>query len=103
MKIIEILSEKIEEEICDAKSYIEMALKYKDEFPELSRTLFNLSSQEMEHMNMLHNEVTAIIKKYRETQGEPPVEMLAVYDYLHKKQIDKSAEVKMMQSMYRDS
>ena len=103
MKIIEILSEKIEEEICDAKSYIEMALKYKDEFPELSRTLFNLSSQEMEHMNMLHNEVTAIIKKYRETQGEPPAEMLAVYDYLHKKQIDKSAEVKMMQSMYRDS
>ena len=103
MKIIEILSEKIEEEICDAKSYIEMALKYKDEFPELSRTLFNLSSQEMEHMNMLHNEVTAIIKKYRETQGETPAEMLAVYDYLHKKQIDKSAEVKMMQSMYRDS
>lgn len=103
MKIIEILSEKIEEEICDAKSYIEMALKYKDEFPELSRTLFNLSSQEMEHMNMLHNEVTAIIKKYRETQGEPPAEMLAVYDYLHKKQIEKSAEVKMMQSMYRDS
>ena len=103
MKIIEILSEKIEEEICDAKSYIEMALKYKDEFPELSRTLFNLSSQEMEHMNMLHNEVTAIIKKYRETQGEPPAEMLAVYDYLHKKQIDKSTEVKMMQSMYRDS
>jgi len=103
MKIIEILSEKIEEEICDAKSYIEMALKYKDEFPELSRTLFNLSSQEMEHMNMLHNEVAAIIKRYRETQGDPPAEMMAVYEYLHKKQIDKSAKVKMMQSMYRDS
>lgn len=103
MKIIEILSEKIEEEICDAKSYIEMAIDYKDEFPELSRTLFNLSSQEMEHMNMLHNEVAAIIKRYRETQGDPPAEMMAVYEYLHKKQIDKSAKVKMMQSMYRDS
>lgn len=101
MKVIEVLSEKIEEEISDARAYVKLALDYKEEYPDLSRTLFNLSVQEMEHMNMLHNEVTAIIRHYRETEGEPPVEMLAVYDYLHKKQIDKAAEVKTMQSMYK--
>lgn len=103
MKIIEILSEKMDEEICDAKAYVEMALDYREEYPELSRTLFNLSVQEMEHMNLLHNEVTSIIKRYRETDGDPPADMMAVYEYLHKKQIDKSAEVKMMQSMYRET
>ena len=102
MKIIKILSEKIKEEISDAKSYAKMALEYKEEWPELSRTLYNLSTQEMEHMNLLHNEVSSIIKKYRETKGEPPVEMMAVYDYLHKEQIDNAAEVKTLQNMYKE-
>ena len=57
----------------------------------------------MEHMNLLHNEVTAIIKKYRDTQGEPPPDMMAVYDYLHKEQIDMAIEVKTLQNMYKDS
>ena len=103
MKIIEILSEKIDEEINDAKSYIEMSIKYKEEYPELSRTLANISAQEMEHMNLLHNEVVILIKKYRETKGEPPADMLAVYNYLHKKQVEKSAQVRMMQNAYKES
>lgn len=103
MKVIKILSDKIKEEIGDAKSYAHMAIEYKDEWPELSRTLYNISLQEMEHMNLLHNEVTSIIRKYRETTGEPPVEMMAVYDYLHKEQIEKAAEVKTLQNMYKES
>lgn len=100
MKVIKTLSEKITEEICDAKAYVKLAIEYKEEYPDLSRTLYNLSLQEMDHMNILHNEVTAIIKRYRETNGEPPADMMAVYEYLHKQQIDKSLEVKMLQSMY---
>lgn len=103
MKIIKILSEKIEEEVCDAKSYAKMSIEYKDTYPELSRTLYNLSTQEMEHMNLLHNEVTEIIKKYRETEGDPPADMMAVYDYLHNKQIEKALEVKTLQAMYKES
>ena len=103
MKVIKILSDKIKEELCDAKSYAKLAIEYKEEYPELSRTLYNLSTQEMEHMNLLHNEVTAIIKKYRETKGDPPADMMAVYEYLHKEQIDMSVEVKTLQNMYKDS
>jgi len=103
MKVIKVLSEKIKEELCDAKAYAKMAIEYKEEYPELSRTLYNLSTQEMDHMNRLHNEVTEIIRRYRETNGEPPADMLAVYDYLHKEQIDMAVEVKTMQAMYKES
>ena len=103
MKIIKILSNKITEETCDAKSYAKLALQYKEEYPELSRTFYNLSTQEMDHMNKLHVEVTEIIRKYREQNGEPPADMMAVYEYLHDEQIDKAAEVKTLQTMYKES
>lgn len=102
MKIIERLSEKITEEIHDAKAYATMAVEYKEEYPDLSRTFYSLSLQEMDHMTILHNAATDIIKRYRDNQGEPPADMLAVYDYLHKKQIEKSLEVKTLQSMYKE-
>lgn len=103
MKIIKLLSEKISEEIGDAKDYAELAVNYKDEYPDLSRDFYNLSLQEMEHKTMLHNRVTEMIRKYRETKGEPPVDMMAVYDYLHKEQIEKALEVKTLQTMYKES
>ena len=103
MKIIKLLSHKITEELCDARDYVKLALEYKDEYPDLSRTFYNLSLQEMDHKNILHNEVSDIIKRYREENGEPPADMLAVYEYLHKEHIDKALEVKTLQAMYKEA
>lgn len=103
MKLIKVLSGKIKDELHDAREYVNMALEYKESYPELSRTLFNISTQEMEHMNLLHNEVSAIIQKWRAEHGEPPAEMLAVYNYLHEEQIEESLEIKLIQAMYRES
>ena len=101
MKLIQILSEKIEDEIADAKEYEELALKYKEERPDLARTLNTISLQEMEHMKMLHDAVAAVIDEHRRTVGAPPPAMQAVYDYLHERHINAAAEVKAMQAMFR--
>lgn len=101
MKLIEKLSAMVDEEIEDAKKYAKCALKYKDERPALAKTFFDLSGEEMRHMSTLHAEVEAVIQKYRQEHGEPPTAMLAVYDYLHGKQIKKAKEVKDYQAMYR--
>lgn len=101
MKLIERLSEQIEDEIEDAKNYTLMAMEYKDDYPELARILYTISLQEMEHMRMLHDGVQMVIQKYRNEHGEPPEKMMAVYEYLHKKHIADAADAKTIQAMYK--
>lgn len=101
MKLIQKLSEMVDEEIGDARKYAKCALEYKEDNSNLSKVFFDLSTAEMQHMTILHNEVTKLIDKYRQEKGEPPEGMKALYDYLHQKQIEKAAEVRNLQGMYR--
>lgn len=101
MKIIKCLSEYIEEEIHDAKKYAKKALALKDDYPEVADSLWMISNEEMKHMQTIHNLVTKLIQDYRAEHGEPPVEMLAVYNYLHEQHIEKAREAKTLQDMYR--
>ena len=101
MIIIEKLSEMIAEELNDAEKYVTEALQTKDTDKRLADVFFDLSGQEMEHAKMLHGEVTRLIEDYKSKNGAPPDSMLAVYNYLHKRQIDHAARIKAMQNMYR--
>ena len=102
MKIIKELSDYIEDELCDAEKYIKKALTIKEEYPDVAELMNMLSAEEMKHMNLLHNQVVKLIEAYRKSEGEPPAEMLAVYDYLHEKFIEFAKEIKIMQQMYME-
>lgn len=101
MKVIKLLEELIEEEVSDVKKYAKLAVEYKDEHPALAQVFYNLSVQEESHQAELHNEVVKIIEAHRRTHGEPPATMMAVYDYVHKKHIDKLAEAKRYQDLFK--
>ena len=101
MKIIKCVSEKIAEEINDADAYINLATEWKTEQPEAAKVFYELSTQEIRHADMLHEVVTKLIEEYRETNGEPPAAMLALYDYLHGQEIENAMRVKVKQGMYQ--
>ena len=101
MKIIKCLSEKIEEEIDDAGAYIDLAMKYKTEMPDTADLFYELSVEEIGHMEKLHEEVAELIEEYRKEHGDPPKEMMVLYDFLHEKHIGKATQVRVKQGMYK--
>ena len=102
MKLIQKLAEQIDEELNDAMHYAKWALEVKQDYPALAKSLYGISLQETDHAKILHDSVTEIIREYREEHGDPPASMMAVYDYLHEKQIDKSAEVKNLHALFKE-
>jgi Mn-containing catalase len=101
MKLIKELTERIEEEIDGAEEYVKEAIKLKHEHPSLAKTLYDISNQEMSHIDMLHAEVVKLIEEHRRMHGEPPAPMMAVYQYLHERHIDKTNNIRMLQNEYK--
>ena len=102
MQLISKLEDLIEEEISDVKKYAKMAVELKKTHPALAQVLYNISSQEEGHQAAIHGEVVKIIETYRKEHGAPPAEMMAVYDYVHKKHIENLAEARRYQEMYKN-
>ena len=92
----------MEDQICDSKHYAKWAVEAKDKYPELAETLYTISLQEEKHMQMLHDATEKIISGLKQKNVSISSDMLAIYDYLHEKQIDKAKDVKSCQSMYRN-
>lgn len=103
MVLIQKLSEAIEDEIHDVKKYAKMAVELKAEHPGLAQVLYTLSTQEDSHQAALHGEIVKIIEQYKRTSGAPPAAMMAVYEYLHKRSIDKLADARRYQEIYKSS
>ena len=101
MKIIKCLSELIEEELSDAQKYVDLAMKWKQEEPETAELFYTLSTEEMGHVEKLHDEVSDLISEYREKNGEPPKDMMVLYNYLHEKHIGRATEIKVKQGMFK--
>ena len=96
MRMIKKLAGQIEEEIDDAMKYARCAASHKDSDPELSRMWAELSEQELKHMNRLHDAVVTLIDRVRNEGAEVPVGMMEMYEYIHERNIERAAEVRMI-------
>ena len=101
MEIIKRLTERIHEEIEDMEGYAKFAIETKETHPALSHTLYTIALQEEEHQARLHEQVAKIIEQHRRDHGTPPPEMMAVYNFLHRKAIEELAEARRYIEIYK--
>lgn len=102
MQQIRELSDHIEEELEDAEGYIKCAHKYKNHDRDLADMYYELSLQEVQHSMALHKQGVRLIEAYKAEGKTIPSAMQAVYDHLHEKHIEKAAQVKALQTQYRE-
>ena len=103
MKIIQRLVDRIDDELSGAKMYAKLAHEYKIEYPRVADKFIELAEAEMNHQGILHKEVVKLIEEVRQTKGEPPADMMAIYNYEHEKQIKKAAMIRQMIEEYRNA
>lgn len=101
MKEIKHIVEQIEDEYNGANEYIDDALEHKQNRKSLADLYYNLSLQELSHLDSLHNQVVALINDKKSKGVEIPKGMQEIYDWEHKKAMDKVAEIKVKQNMYK--
>lgn len=101
MMIIKELSDRINDELHDAKKYIKAAYEHMDDQPQVADAYFKLSQEEMSHVNYLHEQVTRIINEYKATHDSIPTGMMEFYNTLHDMQIKKANKIKAKQEQYR--
>lgn len=100
MKIIKCLCEDMENTLDVAEDDIKKAIMYKEEYPVAAKAFYTKSMMLMDSIKPQHDAVTALISEYRKEKGEPPEGMMAVYNYMHERHINKAAAIKALQDMY---
>ena len=96
MKIIKCLSEDIECTLDMAEEAAKKAIMYKEEYPIAARAFYAKSVSLMDSIKATHDAVVAIIEGYKKEKGEPPAPMLAIYNYMHERHINKAAAIKSL-------
>lgn len=98
MKEIRLIVEHIKDEVSDAETYAKLALQYRATDKELSSAFVTLSTQEINHSEILHDQAVRLIR----ARGEPaPVSMQAVWDWEHDNYIERVAKVKALLEMVK--
>lgn len=101
MEKIKKISKQIHSELEDAEKYIKCALEHKEDDKDLADIYYWLSQEEMAHADKLHRTVVDQIDLYKKNTGELPVDMSALYEYVHDQEIEEAKEVKLMWAMYK--
>lgn len=100
MKVIKDMSEDIEKTLDMAECNIKKAIEYKMDYPLAAQAFYNKSVALMNTIKGQHDAVVTLIEGYRKEKGEPPEPMMAIYNYLHEKQMTQSVGIKYLQELF---
>ena len=100
MKKIKDYAERIDDELCSAKEYMEKALWYKakDDSNRYSKYR-EMSNQELEHAMNIHQFAVEDIDKLEKVYPDIPQDMLDSWNKSHAEYVEKTAWIRQMQSM----
>lgn len=101
MKIISELIDKMEDTLEEAEWYGEMAMHYRAEHKALADTYAKSGDMHITMYGMLHDRVVALIEEEKKKGTEVPKEMQIIWDYEHKKLIERFNEVKFVLEEYK--
>lgn len=99
MTTLKRLFEQITEELNDSCCYIKWALNTRDEDNALSKLLYQLSDEELDHANRLND----IAKRMIADEEEASESMQMFFDYVREQHLKKIKEIKMCQSIYKEN
>lgn len=100
MKIIKCMTENIECILDMAETNIMKAIEFKNDYPVAAKAFYNESVTLMDSIKGQHDAIVALIDAYRKEKGEPPEPMMAIYNYMHEREMKKAAAVKNLQDMF---
>lgn len=101
MEVIEKLCDCITDEIKDIEKYSKLAIELKEKYPQIADILYQISTQEDKHQEMLHNAVEQIISEHRKEGSAVPDSMELLYNYIHKRDICDYEKAIRFQQMYK--
>lgn len=100
MKKIKDYVEKIDDELCSAKEYIEKALWYKAKGNNDRYSKYReMSNQELGHAMNIHQFAVEDIEQLEKVYPDIPQDMLDSWNKSHNEYVEKTAWIRQMQSM----
>lgn len=94
------LKDHICEELDGAHDYLMQAMHTKDEHPEWAKTLYDMSSMELEHARSLYKMFTDYFKQIN-TDPKLEAYMTPFRDDVERKFTERVGAIKYMQEMYK--
>ena len=102
MDVIKKLLDLINDELEDAMTYAEKAVKCKATHPEMAEMFFSLSLDELKHKNMLQNHLQKAVKDCAEKNPERAEAVNMLFDFEMERNINWENSIRQYQAMYRE-
>lgn len=101
MRIIKDLIEKMDDTLEEAEFYGKEAHHLRGEHKSLADTYAKVGEMHIEIYKMLHERVVALINEEKQKGIAVPAEMMAIWEFEHRKLIDEFAEAKYVLEEYK--